>query len=109
MVTITMKGRNTGQERSVHLTSVRHKGDLLLVASAMGAEKHPAWRYNLEANPDVEVQVKGERYRGRAQVLSDEEKAEVWDMMRKQVPMIHVYEKRTDRNIRVFRISRADA
>lgn len=110
MVTITMKGRKTGKDRSVHLTSVEHEGELLLVASAMGQQKHPGWRYNLEANPEVEVQRKGERYQGVARVLTDEEKDAVWDKMRARVPMIHVYEKRTDRNIRVFSISRvADA
>ena len=108
MVTITMTGRRSGKQRSVHLTSVEHEGDRLIVASAMGQQKHPAWRYNLEANPDIEVQIPGERYRARARVLTDEEKGAIWDKMRKQVPMIHVYEKRTDRNIRVFRLSRVD-
>lgn len=107
MLTITMIGRRSGKKRSVHLTSVEHEGDRLIVASAMGHQKHPGWRYNLEENPDVEVQVSGERYRARAQVLSDGEKAAVWDKMRAQVPMIHVYEKRTDRNIRVFRLIRS--
>lgn len=55
---------------------------------------------------EVEVQRKGERDRGRVRVLSDAEKDAVWDKIRSRVPMIHVYEKRTDRNIRVFRISR---
>lgn len=106
MVTITMTGRRSGKPRSVHLTCVPHEGDHLVVASAMGQEKHPAWRYNLEANPEVELQMAGERYRARATVLSDAEKEAVWDKMRAQVPMIYVYEDRTDRNIRVFRLSR---
>jgi deazaflavin-dependent oxidoreductase (nitroreductase family) len=108
MVTITMTGRKSEKPRAVHLACVHHDGDVLLVASAMGQEKHPGWRYNLEANPDCEVQTKGESYRARARVLSDVEKDAVWDKMRQQIPMIHVYEKRTDRNIRVFRISRVD-
>ena len=106
MVTITMTGRRTGKPRSVHLTCVPHEGDHLVVASAMGQEKHPAWRYNLEANPDVELQMAGERYAARATALTDAEKEAVWDKIRKQVPMIYVYEDRTDRNIRVFRLSR---
>lgn len=108
MVTVTMTGRKSGKSRSVHLACVRDAGDILLVASAMGQQKHPGWRYNLEANPDCEVQTKGERYRAWARVLSDDEKAAVWDLMRRQIPMIHVYEKRTDRNIRVFRLSRVE-
>lgn len=106
MVTITMKGRKTGKPRAVHLACIPDEGDLLVVASAMGQEKHPAWRYNLEANPDVELQLVGERYRARAEVLSDAEKGAVWDVIREAIPMIHVYEERTDRNIRVFRLRR---
>lgn len=109
MVTITMTGRRTGRRRSVHLACVEHEGDRLIVASAMGQQRHPGWRYNLEANPEVEVQAVGERYRARAEVLSDEEKARVWDAIRGVIPMIHVYEQRTDRNIRVFRLVRSDA
>lgn len=108
MVTITMTGRKSGKPRAVHLACVPHEGDILLVASAMGQARHPGWRYNLEANPDCEVQAKGERYAARARVLSDAEKDAVWDAMRAQIPMIHVYEQRTDRNIRVFRVSRVN-
>ena len=108
MVTITMTGRKTGRPRAVHLACVHDEGDILLVASAMGQTTHPAWRYNLEANPECEVQTLGESYRARARVLSDDEKTQIWDKMRAQIPMIHVYEKRTDRNIRVFRLTRAE-
>ena len=108
LVTVTTKGRRSGKPRSVQLGCVHHEGDLLLVASAMGQERHPAWRYNLEANPECEVQTRGERFRARATMLDDAGKAEVWDAMRAQIPMIHVYEGRTDRNIRVFRLRRVD-
>ena len=109
MATITMTGRLSGKPRAVHLACVPHEGDHLLVASAMGQQKHPGWRYNLEANPNVEVQMPGERFSARAEVLSDEEKAGIWDTIRTVIPMIHVYETRTDRNIRVFRLVRLDA
>jgi deazaflavin-dependent oxidoreductase (nitroreductase family) len=108
MITLTMVGHRSGKSRSVQLTSIEDQGDRLVVASAMGSKRHPGWRYNLEANPEVEVQAVGERYRARAEVLSDAEKAEVWERFREQVPMIHVYERRTDRNIRVFRIRRIE-
>ena len=106
MVTITMTGRKSGKPRSVHLACIEHEADWLVVASAMGQHKHPGWRYNLEANPLVELQMRDERFPARAEVLSDEEKAEVWDKIRTQIPMIYVYEERTGRNIRVFRLKR---
>ncbi len=108
MLTMTAIGRRSGQPRSVHLACLEHEGDHLVVASAMGQPKHPAWRYNIEANPEVEVQVPGERFAARARVLTDAEKAEVWSEVRRAIPQMNVYEKRTHRNIRVYRLSRVD-
>ena len=106
MLTLTATGRHSGEPRSVHLACLEDEGDLLVVASAMGQERHPAWRYNIEANPQVEVQARGERFAARATVLSDAEKAAVWPEVRRAIPQMAVYEKRTDRDIRVFRLAR---
>jgi deazaflavin-dependent oxidoreductase (nitroreductase family) len=109
MLTMTAIGRNSGRSRSVHLACLEHEGDFLVVASAMGQQKHPAWRYNIEANPEVELQMRGERFTARARVLSDREKQEIWDDVRRAIPQMNVYQKRTDRNIRVFRLSRSES
>ena len=106
MLTLTAIGRRSGQPRSVHLACLEHEGDYLVVASAMGQQRHPAWRYNIEANPEVEIQLTGERFAARAQVLTDSEKSKVWDEIRRVIPQMNVYEARTDRNIRVFRLTR---
>ena len=74
----------------------------------MGQQRHPAWRYNLEAHPEVEVQMRGERFRARAERLDDAEKARVWDRIRDQIPQMRIYETRTDRNICVFRLRRTE-
>ncbi len=107
MLTLTVTGRRSGAPRSVQLAYVPDGSDCLVVASAMGQEKHPAWRYNLEANPDVDVQLRGERFKARAEVLTDNEKKALWDTILKAIPQIAVYETRTDRDIRVFRLHRA--
>lgn len=75
----------------------------------MGQERHPAWRYNLEANPEVEVQMPGERFAARARALTSAEKDEVWPEVKRAIPQMNVYEKRTDRNIRMFQLSRVDS
>ena len=54
------------------------------------------------------LQARGERYPARAEILSDTEKDAVWDEIRGALPQLAVYEKRTDRNIRVFRLERRD-
>ena len=109
MLTLTARGRRSGEPRSVHLACLERDGGYLVVASAMGQEKHPAWRYNIDANPLVEVQVSGERFAARARVLSNAEKEEVWPEVRLAIPQMKVYENRTDRNIRAYRLERAGA
>ena len=108
MLTITMVGRKSGKTRTAHLATIEDNGDQLIVASAMGQERHPGWRYNLEANPNVEVQLEGESYTAAATALSDEEKEKVWPKILESVPQIRVYETRTPRNIRVFRLRRME-
>ena len=109
MVTLTMRGRRSGKRRSVHLASIEADGHAHVVASAMGQARHPGWRYNLEANPEVEVQAVGERYRARAEVLSEAEKAALWETVCETLPQVRIYERRTDRNIRLFRLRRTSS
>jgi deazaflavin-dependent oxidoreductase (nitroreductase family) len=71
----------------------------------MGQQRHPGWRYNIDANPDVELQLRGRRMPARASVLSDAEKAAVWPEVQRAIPQMRVYESRTDRNIRVYRLT----
>lgn len=105
MLTLTTTGRRSGRPRSVQLAYHADGDDLLVVASAMGQARHPDWLYNLRANPEVEVQTRGQRFRAMARVLDDEEKARVWPAIKRTIPQMEVYERRTSRNIRVVRLS----
>ncbi len=107
MLTLTSTGRKSGKPRDTQLVYVEDGDDMVVVASAMGQARHPDWRYNIEANPEVEVQVRGEVLRATASVLSDEEKAVFWPLIKETIPQMSTYEKRTDRNIRVFRLRRS--
>ena len=104
MLTLTAVGRHSGKARSVHLACLEQDGDFLIVASAMGQDRHPAWRYNLEANPEVEVQVVGRRFTAYAKLLDDASRAEIWPLVHDAIPQMKIYESRTDRNICVFRL-----
>ena len=105
MITVTTRGRKTGLPRDVQLAYLRDGDDFLVVASAMGQERHPDWRYNLEAHPEVEVQMRGARVTAIARPLDDAEKACVWPAIRQAIPQMQVYERRTSRNIRIFRLT----
>ena len=74
----------------------------------MGQARHPAWSHNLDANPELEVQVQERRFPARARVLDGAEKRAVWPRVHEAIPQMKVYEGRTDRDIRVYRLSPVD-
>lgn len=105
MLTLTVVGRRSGQLRSVQLAYEADGDSFLVVASAMGAERHPAWRYNLEAAGTATIWLPGRTLEVRAELLADEEKEALWDRIATTIPQMHTYKRRTDRNIRVFRLT----
>jgi deazaflavin-dependent oxidoreductase (nitroreductase family) len=107
MLLLTSTGRKSGQPRETQLAYYPDGDRYLIVASAMGQAGHPDWYYNIEANPEVEVLTDGETFMARAEMLSDDDKAGFWPKIKQSIPQMNVYERRTDRNIRVFRLTRA--
>ena len=96
---LTMTGRKTGRRRTLPLIYVTHGDDVLLVASQGGLDIHPLWYHNLVANPDVEVQVAGEKRPLRARRATPEEKQQLWPAMVAVYPDFDQYQARTERDI----------
>ena len=103
---LTTTGRNSDVARTTPLIYGRDGDDLVIIASQAGRPNHPAWFFNLERNPEVEVQMRGDRFAARAELLSDTEKDAVWGDILEAIPQMNVYEARTERNIPVIRLSR---
>ena len=72
-----------------------------MVASKGGADEPPSWYLNLVANPDVRVQVKGDKFAARARTATPEEKPEMWRQMAEVWPAYDDYQKKTSREIPV--------
>ncbi|MFE2987728.1 nitroreductase family deazaflavin-dependent oxidoreductase [Streptomyces sp. NPDC059262] len=100
------QGRRSGQWRRTVLIYDRDGDDYLIVASKGGADQHPEWYLNLEANPDVRLRVGTERFAARAETLSPEEKARVWPHLVEIFAPYADYQKKTDRDIPVVRLTR---
>ncbi len=54
-------GAKSGQMRRTPLLFKEVNGELVMVASATGRPKHPAWFHNVVANPEVKVYAPGGR------------------------------------------------
>ena len=100
-------GRKSGEQRSHALIFREHGDAYLVVASKGGADAPPAWFVNLQADPDVEVQVKGDRFRATARVATPEEKPGMWARMTEVWPDYDEYQTKTDREIPVVVLERA--
>ncbi|MFI7420724.1 nitroreductase family deazaflavin-dependent oxidoreductase [Nonomuraea sp. NPDC049684] len=103
---LTTKGRNSGRPYTTPLIYQRFGDDFLVVASKGGDPDDPQWYKNLLAHPDVEVQVKGDRFKARARTASEEEKPEMWRTMTRTWPQYDEYQEKTDRRIPVVVLER---
>jgi deazaflavin-dependent oxidoreductase (nitroreductase family) len=104
---LTTKGRRSGEERTTPLIYGRSGDDYLVVASKGGADAPPAWYLNLQASPDVDIQVKGDRFKVRARDATPDEKPEMWKTMTAEWPAYDEYQEKTDREIPVVVLERA--
>lgn len=101
------KGRKSGEERINALIFEPDGDDYLIVASKGGTDAPPGWYLNLEAESEVEVQVKGDRFKAHARVATPEEKPRMWEKMTAVWPDYDDYQKKTDREIPVVVLERA--
>jgi deazaflavin-dependent oxidoreductase (nitroreductase family) len=104
---LTTKGRRSGGPRDAPLIFAERDGDYVIVASRGGTPTHPSWYLNLEHDPNVEVQIKGERFPVRARTAAGEERDELWRLMTQSWPAYDDYQRKTDREIPVVVLERA--
>ena len=103
---LTVRGRKSGQPYRTALIYGRDGENYIIVASKGGAENHPEWYRNLVANPDVDVQVMGDRFTARARTANAEERPKLWELMAGIWPAYNDYQKKTDREIPVVILER---
>jgi deazaflavin-dependent oxidoreductase (nitroreductase family) len=103
---LTTTGRRSGEPRPTPLIYGRHGDDYVVVASKGGAPEPPAWYRNLSDDPNVQVQVKADRFAGRARTATAEEKPELWRTMTEIWPAYDDYQRKTDREIPVVVLQR---
>lgn len=100
-------GRKSGQTRVSPLLFARDGDGLIVVGSNFGQEHHPAWTGNLLAAPAAVVVVRGKRIAVRAELLAGDAALAAYQRMVEVTKVYSVYKGRTDREIRVFRLTPA--
>jgi deazaflavin-dependent oxidoreductase (nitroreductase family) len=110
MLLLTTVGARSGIERTVPLAYFTDGPDAwLIVASAGGDARHPAWYRNLAANPDrATIEVGGRRIAVRAESLHGAAREEPWRRITAQASNFAGYQRNTDREIPVIRLTPVD-
>ena len=105
---VTTTGARSGQPRTVPLLAMPTDGRDGDHRLHLRQPKHPAWRHNLRAHPEGEIDVEGERWAFRAVEVEDERRERIWQEALRTYPGFSAYAKRAaPRRISVFVLHRA--
>jgi len=104
---LTTKGKKSGQPRPQALIYGEDAGKYVIIASYGGAPEHPKWYTNLVADPNVQIQIKGEKFNAKARTAEGAEREKFWNVAAKVWPNYNVYTTRTTRKIPVVILERA--
>jgi deazaflavin-dependent oxidoreductase (nitroreductase family) len=108
-VRLTTTGAKTGTERTVPVMGIRDGDRWVVVASNWGGDGHPAWYYNLRADPEVELSHRGERDSYVARELDGERREQYWNRACELYVGFEAYRHRSgDREIPVVELVPVD-
>ncbi|HTB71241.1 MAG TPA: nitroreductase family deazaflavin-dependent oxidoreductase [Solirubrobacteraceae bacterium] len=99
---LTSTGRRSGRPRTVPVVFLADGERQVVVGSNAGNVRAPAWSYNLQANPDAEIEIRGRRQLVRARVLEGDERDELWRRVNEMYEGFDEYDAKTSRDIAVF-------
>jgi len=106
LLLLTTTGAKSGQSRTTPMMFHRDGDRLMVIASNIGAAKHPDWYVNLVANPHVVVEVGAERFEATAVPLTGDERERLWTMLKQSYPFFADHEAKTSREIPVVALTR---
>ena len=109
LILLTTTGARTGQPRTSPLGPATVDGQLVVVASAMDADRNPAWYHNLLQNPVVTVETGTETYRAVAAAPAGAERDALFAKVVEQAPGFGEYQKKTRRPIPVVTLTRQNS
>ncbi|GAB7046017.1 nitroreductase family deazaflavin-dependent oxidoreductase [Catenuloplanes indicus] len=88
---LTTRGRRTGSPRGVILAYIEDGPNLVTLAMNGWGAAEPAWWLNLQAGPDVTVDLPGGPRPVRARAARGAERDRLWDLYRRIDPKLDAY------------------
>jgi deazaflavin-dependent oxidoreductase (nitroreductase family) len=85
------KGSKTGRTRTTPLTYFTDAGRVIVIASNYGGSRHPAWYYNVLANPAVTISAGGYTGSFVGEEITGPERDRLWDLAVEFIPSYAEY------------------
>ncbi|MYW92492.1 MULTISPECIES: nitroreductase/quinone reductase family protein [Amycolatopsis] len=108
LAVLTTTGARTGLRREVLLGWLEIEGNGVVVASANGADRHPAWYHNIRRNPMVTVEAGGDAYQAMAAIPRGAAYERLFAQVVAKAPGYGDYQAKTTREIPVVVLHRID-
>lgn len=101
---LTTTGRKSGQQRTAPVLYIEDEGRFVVINTNAGNTRIPAWSFNLDANPEAEIEVGRKQIAVRARPAESEERAELWRKHNQQYGGFDEYKEELpdDRPITVY-------
>ncbi|MET4159467.1 YhjD/YihY/BrkB family envelope integrity protein [Agromyces sp. PvR057] len=99
-------GAKTGEARDTPLMYTPDgQGRAIVAGTTFAMARHPGWTYNLAAQPDASITVRGRDLAVRATRIDTEaERDAAWALIEAQWPGYRAYERDSGRVVRLFRL-----
>ena len=94
VIMLTTTGAKSGQIRQKPLVAIADGEKLILIASSFGSNRHPAWYYNLTANPTAVVSIRHQTATYHARRSVGLERDRYWQMAKDLYHGFSLYERR---------------
>jgi len=109
LLLLTTKGAKSGATRTNPLAYLRDGDRYVVIASYAGAPKNPPWYHNLVADPNVRVELGGQSFDARAEVVKEPERSALYQKVEAAMPVFSEYKRKTQRVIPVIALRRTGA
>ncbi len=104
MLLLVTRGRKSGLERVTPLTHAMLGDSYVIAASYAGSKTHPNWYWNLSAQDEASIEIKGAKRRVRVIELEGARRDEAWEALVKIFPTYERYRLRAGRDIPIIEL-----
>jgi deazaflavin-dependent oxidoreductase (nitroreductase family) len=96
---LSVLGRRTNKLYVAPLMYIPYGTAYVVIASARGAPKHPAWALNLRTNPRAIIQIEDATINVEASEAAGPEREELWARLLDVAPFLAQHQEKTQRTI----------